>query len=54
MFAFPSALPPAKRYTHFWARAFAVAFVVLWRWKVNEPLLVAASAVAGLALFGLR
>jgi len=33
---------------------FAVAFVVLWRWKVNEPLLVAASAVAGLALFGLR
>jgi chromate transporter len=33
---------------------FAVAFVVLWRLKVSEPLLVGASAVAGLVLFSLR
>lgn len=33
---------------------FAASFVILWRWKVSEPLLVAASAVAGLALFSLR
>lgn len=33
---------------------FAVAFVVLWRSKVSEPLLVGVSAIAGLALFGLR
>ena len=33
---------------------FVVAFGVLWRWKVSEPLLVGASALVGLALFGLR
>lgn len=33
---------------------FAIAFAILWRWRVSEPLLVAASAAAGLALFGLR
>jgi chromate transporter len=33
---------------------FVVAFVILWRSKVSEPLLVGASAVVGLALFGLR
>ena len=33
---------------------FVVAFVILWRFKVSEPLLVGASAVAGLALFNLR
>jgi chromate transporter len=33
---------------------FAVALAVLWRWKVPEPALVAASAAAGIALFGLR
>jgi len=33
---------------------FLVALGVLWRWKVPEPALVAASAVAGVALFGLR
>jgi chromate transporter len=33
---------------------FVVALVVLWRWKVPEPVLVAASAAAGLILFGLR
>src|SRR5438876_11545894 len=33
---------------------FTAAFIILWRWTINEPLLVAASAVAGLALFGLR
>ncbi len=33
---------------------FAVAFGMLWRWKVSEPVLVGASALAGLALFGLR
>ncbi len=33
---------------------FLVALGVLWRWKVPEPALVAASAAAGLALFGLR
>jgi chromate transporter len=33
---------------------FLVALAVLWRWKVPEPALVAASAVAGLLLFGLR
>jgi len=33
---------------------FVVAFVILWRSKVSEPLLVGASAVVGLGLFGLR
>ncbi len=33
---------------------FAVAFAILWRLKVAEPLLVAASGVAGLVLFVLR
>src|SRR5207253_1293833 len=33
---------------------FALALVILWRFKVPEPALVAASAVAGLVLFGLR
>ncbi len=33
---------------------FLVALGVLWRWKVPEPALIAASAAAGLALFGLR
>lgn len=32
----------------------AVAFGILWRWRVSEPLLVGASAIAGLALFALR
>lgn len=32
---------------------FVVAFAILWRFKVPEPLLVGASAVAGLALFNL-
>jgi chromate transporter len=31
-----------------------IAFAILWRFKVSEPLLVGASAVVGLALFGLR
>ncbi|MDP9246333.1 MAG: chromate efflux transporter [Chloroflexota bacterium] len=33
---------------------FAVAFVILWRFKVSEPLLVGASAIAGLVLFNVR
>ena len=33
---------------------FVVAFVILWRSKVPEPLLVGASAVAGLVLFNVR
>jgi chromate transporter len=33
---------------------FVAAFGTLWRWKVSEPLLVGASALVGLALFGLR
>lgn len=33
---------------------FAAAFVILWRFKVAEPLLVGASAIAGLVLFALR
>jgi chromate transporter len=33
---------------------FAAAFGILWRWKISEPLLVGASALVGLALFGLR
>ncbi len=33
---------------------FTIAFVVLWRTKVPEPLLVGVAAIAGLALFGLR
>jgi len=33
---------------------FAGAFVVLWRWRISEPLVVAASAVAGLLLLSLR
>jgi chromate transporter len=33
---------------------FALASVVLWRFKVPEPALVGAAAIAGLILFGLR
>jgi chromate transporter len=33
---------------------FAVAFAILWRFKISEPLLVGASATAGLVLFSLR
>lgn len=33
---------------------FASAFVILWRFKVSEPLLVGVSALAGLVLFALR
>ena len=33
---------------------FVVGFVILWRLKVSEPLLVGASAAAGLVLFNLR
>ncbi len=33
---------------------FAVAFLILWRFRVSEPLLVGASAVAGLVLFALQ
>ena len=33
---------------------FAVSFVILWRLRVPEPALVAASAVVGLVLFALR
>ena len=33
---------------------FAVSFLILWRFKVSEPLLVVASAIAGLALVSLR
>ena len=33
---------------------FVLALVVLWRWKVPEPLVVGASALAGLALVSLR
>ena len=33
---------------------FALALLVLWRFKVPEPALVGASAIAGLLLFGLR
>ena len=33
---------------------FIAAFGILWRWTIPEPLLVGASAVAGLVLFGLR
>jgi chromate transporter len=33
---------------------FVIAFGILWRSKVSEPLLVGVSAVAGLMLFGLR
>jgi len=33
---------------------FLAAFGILWRWKVSEPLLVGASALAGLVLFRLR
>ena len=33
---------------------FVVAFVILWRFKVSEPLLVGASAIVGLVLFNLR
>lgn len=33
---------------------FVVAFAVLWRWRVSEPLLVGVSAVAGLVLYGPR
>ena len=33
---------------------FAVAFLILWRFKVSEPLLVGLSALAGLALFTQR
>ena len=33
---------------------FAIALAVLWRWKIPEPLIVGAAALAGLALFSLR
>ncbi len=33
---------------------FAVAFIVLWRFRISEPLLVGASAVAGVILFAAR
>jgi hypothetical protein len=33
---------------------FAASFVILWRLRVPEPALVAASAVVGLVLFTLR
>ena len=33
---------------------FVAAFGILWRWKISEPLLVGASALAGLVLFRLR
>ncbi len=33
---------------------FAVAFIVLWRSRISEPLLVGASAVAGVILFAAR
>ena len=33
---------------------FAAALLILWRWRVAEPLLVAASAAIGLVLYGLR
>jgi chromate transporter len=33
---------------------FAVAFVVLWRWKVPEPALVGVSALVGLAISAVR
>lgn len=36
------------------AAIFVVAFIVLWRFKVPEPLLVGASAAIGLALFQVR
>jgi len=33
---------------------FVIAFVILWRFRVPEPALVAVSAIVGLVLFGLR
>ena len=33
---------------------FVIAFVVLWRWRIPEPMLVAVAGVAGLVLFALR
>src|SRR2546430_13554162 len=33
---------------------FALALLILWRFKVPEPALVGASALAGVLLFGLR
>jgi len=33
---------------------FVLALVILWRSKVAEPLIVGASALAGLALFAVR
>ena len=33
---------------------FALSLVILWRFKVPEPALVGASALAGVLLFGLR
>ncbi len=36
------------------AAIFVIAFGILWRYKVSEPLLVGVSAIAGLVLFGLR
>ena len=33
---------------------FLLAFAILWRFKVPEPILVGASALAGVTLFGLR
>jgi chromate transporter len=33
---------------------FATALLILWRWRISEPLVVAGSAVAGLVLLSLR
>ena len=33
---------------------FVLALAILWRWRISEPLLVGASALAGAALFSLR
>ena len=33
---------------------FVLALAILWRWRISEPLLVGASALAGVALFSLR
>jgi len=36
------------------ALIFGAALVILWRWRVSEPLLVAAAAAVGLGFYGLR
>ena len=33
---------------------FVLAFAILWRWRISEPLLVAAAGAVGLVLFALR